>query len=78
MRRAIQSAESATLNGTDTDSVAASMPYLYERNALLEVLRKNVSRYLHGGQDERLHARLVKDTDRLSQSGQQIALSVPQ
>jgi hypothetical protein len=77
MRRAIQSAESATLNGTDTDGVAASMLYLYERNALLEVLRKNVARYLPGRQDERLHARLVEDTDRLSQSGQQIALWVP-
>jgi CBS domain-containing protein len=76
MRRAIEAAESATLSGTDTDGVAASMLYLHERNAMLEALRQDVARYLHG-QDERLHARLVKHIERLSQTGQQIELSIP-
>jgi CBS domain-containing protein len=76
MRRAIEAAESATLSGTDTDGVAASMLYLHERNAVLEALRQDVARYLHG-QDERLHARLVKHIERLSQTGQQIELSIP-
>ncbi len=44
---------------------AASMLFLHERNALLEELRKNMARYLHGGQNERLHACLVKDIQRL-------------
>jgi CBS domain-containing membrane protein len=70
MRRAIEAAESATLHGTDTDGAAASMLYLNERNALLEALRQDVTRYMQGGQDERLHSRLLKDLDQLAQPGQ--------
>jgi CBS domain-containing membrane protein len=77
MHRAIRSAESVTLNGTDPDGVAAAMLYLNERNALLEVLRQNVARYLHGGQDERLHTRLVRELDALSQPGEVSELSIP-
>jgi CBS domain-containing protein len=73
MRRAIESAEFEVLNGADTNGVAASMLYLRERNALLEELRANLARYLRGGQDERLHAHLLKDIDRL---GQQADLSM--
>lgn len=76
MRRAIEVAESATLEGTDTDGVAASLLYLRERNAMLEALRQDVARYLHG-QDARLHARLVKHIERLGQSGQETELSIP-
>jgi CBS domain-containing membrane protein len=67
VRRAIEAARSSTLNRTDTNGVAATMLFLHERNALLEELRQNVARYLHGGQDERLHTRLLKDMDRLDQ-----------
>jgi len=77
MRRAIQSAESVALNGTDPDGVAAAMLYLHERNALLEDLRQNVTRYLRGGQDERLHTRLVREVDELDQTGEVSGLSVP-
>lgn len=77
MRRAIEAAESATLDGTDTNGVAASMLYLYERNSLLEALRQNVARYVHGGQDARLHSRLVKEIDQLGEPGQEIELSIP-
>jgi CBS domain-containing protein len=76
MRRAIEVAESATLEGTDTDGVAASLLYLRERNAMLEALRQDVARYLLG-QDARLHARLVKHIERLGQSGQETELSIP-
>ena len=65
MRGAIDSAETSVLNGGDTDSVAASMLYLRERNVLLEELRKDVTRFLRGGQDEHLHTLLLKDIDRL-------------
>jgi CBS domain-containing protein len=74
MRSAVEAAQSATLNGTDTSGVASSMLYLRERNTLLEQLREDVARYVHGGQDERLHARLLKDLERL---GQQSELAVP-
>ena len=77
MRRAIQSAESMALNGTDPDGVAAAMLYLHERNAPLEDLRQNVTRYLRGGQDERLHTRLVREVDELEQTGEVSGLSVP-
>ena len=77
MRRAIQSAESVTLNGTDPDGVAATMLYLHERNALLETLRQNVTRYLHGGQDERLHTRLVLEVDALDRTGEVNERSIP-
>jgi hypothetical protein len=65
----MEAAESAILHGADADGIAALMLYLKERNAALESLRLNVARFLREGQDERLHARLVKDIDRLSQSG---------
>ena len=77
MRRAIQSAQSMTLNGTDSDGVAASMLYLHDRNVLLEVLRRNVARYLHAGQDERLHTRLVQEIDQLGQPGEARELPIP-
>ena len=67
MRRAVEAAESATQNGTDTDGVAATMLRLRNHNALLEILRQDVARYLRAGQDERMHTRLVKDLDRLGQ-----------
>jgi len=76
MRRAIEAAESARLKGTDTDGVAASMLFLHKRNALLEALRQDVARYLHG-QDERVHTRLVKHIERLGQTGQESELSIP-
>jgi CBS domain-containing protein len=69
IHRAMEAAESAILHGADADGIAALMLYLKERNAALESLRLNVARFLREGQDERLHARLVKDIDRLSQSG---------
>ena len=77
MRRATEAAETATLHGTDTDGVAAAMLYLKERNALLEALRRNVARYIREGQNERLHSSLVKDLDRLAQSGQEVELPTP-
>lgn len=77
MRRAVEAAEAAMLHGTDADGVAASMLYLQQRNAGLEALRKNVARYLHGGQDERLHARLVKEVNGLAEPGQETDLAVP-
>jgi predicted transcriptional regulator len=67
MRRAVEAAESATQNGTDTDGVAATMLQLRDRNALLEELRQDVARYLHAGQDERMHTRLVRGLERLGQ-----------
>ena len=76
MRRAIEAAESATLQGTDADGVAAALLFLRERNAMLEALRQDVARYLHG-EDARLHARLVKHIERLGQTGQRIELSIP-
>jgi CBS domain-containing protein len=65
VRHAIEAAESATLNGTDADGIAAWALYLHERNALLEELRQDVARYLRSGQDEQLHARLLQVLDRL-------------
>lgn len=70
MRRAIEAAESATLNGTDANGVAALMLYLHERNALLEELRQDVTRYLRSGQDEQLHTRLLQDIDRLDRQAE--------
>src|SRR5450631_2357578 len=48
-------ANSATLDGTDPNGIAAAMLFLNERNALLETLRVDVARYVQAGQDERLH-----------------------
>ncbi|MGB7740115.1 MAG: CBS domain-containing protein [Steroidobacteraceae bacterium] len=70
MRRAIAAAESATLNGTDADGIAALLLYLHERNALLEELRQDVTRYLRSGQDEQLHTRLLQEIDRLDRQAE--------
>lgn len=77
MRRAIEAANSALLHGTDPDGIAAAMLYLNERNRLLETLRVDVARYIHGGQDERLHSRLVKDLDKLAQRREEIDQTIP-
>jgi len=77
IRRAIESANSATMHGTDPDGIASFMLYLKERNALLEELRVDVARYVHGGQDERLHSSLVKDLDKLERRTQEVELSIP-
>ena len=65
VRHAIEAAESATLNGTDTNGIAAWALYLHQRNALLDELRQNVARYLRSGQDEQLHTRLLQEVDQL-------------
>lgn len=70
MRRAIEAAESATLDGTDANGIAALMLYLHERNALLEELRQDVTRYLRSGQDEQLHTRLLQEIDRLDRQAE--------
>jgi CBS domain-containing protein len=77
MRRAIEAANSATLDGTDPDGIAAAMLYLKERNALLEGLRVDVARYVQAGQDERLHSSLVRDLDKLAQRALEVELSIP-
>lgn len=77
MRRAIEAANSATLDGTDPNGIAAAMLYLNERNALLETLRVDVARYMQAGQHERLHSCLVKDLDNLAQRAQAVELSIP-
>lgn len=77
MRRAIEAANSATLHGNDPDGIAAAMLYLNERNAALEALRLDVARYVHAGQDERLHSRLVKDLEKLAQRGQEVEVAIP-
>lgn len=74
VQRAIEAANSATLRGADPDGIAALMLYLNERNVLLEALRVDVARYVHGGQDERLHTQLVKDLDKLAQRGEEVEL----
>jgi Mg/Co/Ni transporter MgtE len=56
--------------GVDLDGLAGSMPRLRERNALLEVLRKDVTRYLRGGQDEQLHTQLLRDIDQLGRQAE--------
>ena len=45
----------------------ACMLFFHEHNALLDALHHDVERYLRGGQDERLHANLIKDIERLDQ-----------
>jgi hypothetical protein len=74
MRRSLEVAEAAVLHGADADSITAAMLYLHARNALLESPREDVARYLHVGQDERLHSRLLKDLDRLVQPSPQVDL----
>ena len=77
MRRAIEAANSATIHGTDSEGIGASMLYLNERIVLLEALRVDVARYVHGGQDERLHSHLVKDLEKLDQRTHEAELSIP-
>jgi CBS domain-containing protein len=76
MRRAVEAAESATQNGTDTDGIAATMLQLRDRNAILEELRQNLARYLHAGQDERLHTLLVRDLERLGQPPTELSVQL--
>lgn len=76
MRRAVDAAESAIQAGTDTDGVAATMLRLRDRNALLEELRQDVARYLHAGQDERMHTRLVRDLERLGQPPAELSVQL--
>jgi CBS domain-containing membrane protein len=77
MRRAIEAAESAILNGDDADGVAATMLYLHGRNGILESLRQDVARYMLVGQDEQLHARLLQALDRSAQPGQSLEFPAP-
>jgi predicted transcriptional regulator len=74
MRRAVEAAVAATQKGNDADGVAAAMLYLQARNALLETLREDITRYLSAGQDEHLHARLLKDLDRLGQASPELLI----
>lgn len=76
MRRAVEAANSATLQGSDPQGIAASLRYLHQRNALLEALRVKVTRDLRHGQDERLHSALVRDLGSLAERGQDEELSV--
>jgi len=64
---ALETARSTIQRGNDDHGVAACALYLHERNGLLETLRHNVERYVRNGQDERLHAQLLKDIDKLGQ-----------
>ncbi len=77
MRRALEAAETATLEGNDADGIAAAMLYLHRRNALLESLRQDIARYMLVGQDERLHTRLLKALDRSAEAGQSVEFEVP-
>ncbi len=74
MRHAIEAAKSAMLNGAAAEGIEAALLHLRERNVLLESLRADVARYLRGGHDLHLHARLLKNLDQLHQ---QTELSTP-
>lgn len=74
MLRASAAAEAATLKGADPDGIAAAMLYLQARNAKLEKLREDVARYVHAGQDEHLHTRLLRDLDALGEPGAAVML----
>jgi CBS domain-containing protein len=76
MRRAVEAAESATQNGTDIDGIAATMLQLRDRNALLEELRHDVARYLHAGQDEHMHTRIVRGLERLGQPPTELSVQL--
>jgi CBS domain-containing membrane protein len=77
LRRSIEAANAAVLAGADADGVAASMLYLNERNAFLEALRVDVARYVRGGQDERLHSKLLRDLDKLEDTARGTEFSIP-
>ena len=66
--RAIAAATAAVADGTARDGVGALVLYLVRRSALLEGLRKDVSRYLKFGQDAQLHSKLLKDLDSLDRA----------
>jgi CBS domain-containing protein len=74
MRHAVEAARSATRSGADEDGIAAAMLQLHERNILLEALREDMARYLRGGHDQHLHARLLKGLDQLKRQSE---LSAP-
>lgn len=77
MRRAVETARNAVLQGQDADGVAAGMLYLHQRNGVLESLRRKIARYLQVGQDERLHASLLRELERSTQPGEPTALELP-
>ena len=62
---AVNAAHAAVAAGKDPDGVAAATLHLYHRNALLEDLRKDITRYLKFGEDPQLQARLLRELDQL-------------
>jgi CBS domain-containing protein len=83
MRRPVVTAK---LDDTIADAVSRmassgihSLPVISEDNDLLGIVTTTdiMQALLHGGQDERLHTRLVKEVDQLSQPGQEISLPIP-
>jgi len=62
---AINAARTAVAAGRDPDGIAAATLQLHHRNALLEALRRDVTRYLKFGEDSQLQARLLKELDQL-------------
>jgi CBS domain-containing membrane protein len=67
LAHAMEFARAMLQSGTDEHGLAACVLYLNERSGLLETLRHDVERYVRNGQDERLHAQLLKDIDKLDQ-----------
>lgn len=67
LSHALETARSSLQRGEDEHGLAACALYMHERNSLLETLRHDVERYVRNGQDERLHAQLLKDIDKLDQ-----------
>lgn len=67
LSRVLEAAHETLQRGKDDDGLAAYALYLHERIELLETLRHDTERYMRGGQDEQLHARLLKDIDHINQ-----------
>jgi CBS domain-containing protein len=67
LSHALEHARAKLQNGDDQHGLAACALFMHERGSLLETLRHDVERYVRNGQDERLHAQLLKDIDRLDQ-----------
>lgn len=65
--KSLRAAHDAILGERDPDGIAHSLLYLYQRNATLEDVHKVVHRYLTAGQDELLHATLMKAMERAEQ-----------
>lgn len=65
--KSLRAAHDAILGERDPDGIACSLLYLYQRNASLEDIHKAVQRYLTAGQDEMLHATLMKAMVRAEQ-----------